>query len=182
MDDFLAQAAAAVARTGPGPEAFAAVGELLRGLAGQPEVVAPEQTRARLRSLHGSGAASTILAEGPDGSVLMLARFPADAPTPVHNHNSWGVVCVLEGRDRYLAWRRVDDGADPGRAEIEPVGERELGPLDVVWFPPPPQDIHSQQGIGGDVWELVYFGADPNRAPRAYFDPATGTVTYASAT
>jgi hypothetical protein len=182
VEDFFTQAAAVVARNGPGDEAFAAVGELLRGLAAQPDVVAPEGVRAGLNALHGSGAASTTLGRGPDGSVLMLARFPPDAPTPVHNHNSWGVVCVLEGRDRYVAWRRVDEGTDAGRARIEPLGAQELGPLDVVWFPPPPQDIHSQQGIGADVWELVYFGADPNRAPRAYFDPGTGAVTYASAT
>ena len=130
----------------------------------------------------GEGAASTILAEGRDGSVLMLARFPPDAPTPVHNHNSWGVVCVIEGRDRYVAWRRLDDGSDPRHAEIEVVEERELDPGDVVWFDPPPQDVHSQQGIGGDVWELVCFGRNPNREPRAYFDPASGAVTYASAT
>jgi nitrilase len=182
MDDFFEQAAAAVARTGPGNEAFAAVGDLLRGLAAKADLVAPEATRAGLRTLHGSGAASTILGEGADGSVLMLARFPSDAPTPVHNHNSWGVVCVLEGRDRYLSWRRLDDGSDPGHARVELAEERELGPLDVVWFDPPPQDIHSQQGIGGDVWELVYFGANPNLAPRAYFEPDTGTVTYANAT
>ena len=43
-----------------------------------------------LSSLHGAGAAATVLARTTDGPVLMLARFPADAPTPVHNHNSWG--------------------------------------------------------------------------------------------
>ena len=175
---FLAEAAQVVARNGPGGEAFSVVGALMRRLARSAGAVAP----AELESLHGSGAASTILAEGSDGSVLMLARFPPDAPTPVHNHNSWGVVCVIDGRDRYVAWRRLDDGSDPHRAHVEIIEERELSPGDVVWFEGPPQDIHSQQGIGGDVWELVYFGRNPNLEPRAYFDPASGAVTYASAT
>ena len=175
---FLAEAAQVVAQIGLGGEAFSAVGELMRWLARRPGAVAANE----LASLHGSGATSTILAEGTDGSVLMLARFPPDAPTPVHNHNSWGVVCVIHGRDRYVAWRRMDDGSDPHRAHVEVAEERELGPGDVVWFEGPPQDIHSQQGVGGDVWELVYFGRNPNLEPRAYFDPASGAVTFASAT
>jgi predicted metal-dependent enzyme (double-stranded beta helix superfamily) len=175
---FFAEAAQVVAQKGPGGETFSAVGELMRRLARRAGAVAADE----LESLHGSGAASKILAEGADGSVLMLARFPPDVPTPVHNHNSWGVVCVIDGRDRYVAWRRTDDGSDPHRAQVEIVEERELGPGDVVWFEGPPQDIHSQQGIGGDVWELVYFGRNPNLEPRAYFDPASGALTYASAT
>jgi hypothetical protein len=134
-----------------------------------------------LRALHGTGAAATVLGEGADGGALMLGRFPAAAPTPVHNHNSWGVVCVLDGRDHHVAWRRLDDGSDPARAALEIAEERDLGPGDVVWFDGPPHDIHSQQGIGGEAWELIYFGSNPNRAPRAYFDPEAGTVTYATA-
>jgi hypothetical protein len=175
---FLDEAALVVAQRGPGAGTFAALGRLMRRL--EPGAGAP--AREKLTGLHRSGAASTILGEGRDGSVLMLARFPSDPPTPVHNHNSWGVVCVIEGRDRYVAWRRLDDGSDPHRAHVEVLEERELSPGDVVWFEPPPQDIHSQQGIGGDVWELVYFGRNPMLEPRAYFDPASGAVTYASAT
>lgn len=175
---FLTEAAHLVATAGPNAETFEQVGRLMQRL--DPGIVA--RTRDQLTSLHGSGATSTILAEGPDGAVLMLARFPSEAPTPVHNHNSWGVACVVEGRDRYVAWRRLDDGSDPHRAHLEVAEEREMGPGDFVWFGPPPQDVHSQQGVGDAAWELVYFGRNPNLAPRAYFDPASGTVTYASAT
>jgi len=101
----------------------------------------------------------------------MLARFRADAPTPVHNHNSWGVICVIRGRDRHILWAREDDGSQPGRARVRVVDSRELGPGDVAWFPDVPADIHSQQGIGGDAWELVYFARDPTIRSRLYFDP-----------
>ena len=178
LASFLEQAAQLVAASGANPGTFEQVGRLMQRL--DPGIVAG--SRDELTSLHGSGATSTILAEGPDGAVLMLARFPSEAPTPVHNHNSWGIACVAEGRDRYVAWRRLDDGSDPGRARLEIAEEREMGPGDVVWFGAPPQDVHSQQGIGDAAWELVYFGRNPNLEPRAYFDPGAGTVTYASAT
>jgi predicted metal-dependent enzyme (double-stranded beta helix superfamily) len=175
---FLTEAAHLVATAGSNAETFEQVGRLMQRL--DPGIVA--RTWGELTSLHGSGATSTILAEGPDGAVLMLARFPSKAPTPVHNHNSWGVACVVEGRDRYVAWRRLDDGSDPHRAHLEVAKEREMGPGDFVWFGPPPQDVHSQQGVGDAAWELVYFGRNPNLVPRAYFDPVSGAVTYASAT
>jgi hypothetical protein len=133
-----------------------------------------------LSSLHGAGAAATVLARATDGPVLMLARFPSDAPTPVHNHNSWGIVCVVRGLDRYLKWDRLDDGSDPDHARLAPAQEVELGVGDVRFLDEPPGDIHSQQGIGGPVWELVFFGRDPDAVARAYFEPETGTVTYAS--
>ncbi len=133
-----------------------------------------------LSSLHGAGAAATVLARASDGPVLMLARFPSDAPTPVHNHNSWGIVCVVKGRDRYLRWDRLDDGSDPDHARLALAEEVELGVGDVAFLEDPPGDIHSQQGIGGSVWELVFFGHDPDAAPRAYFEPDARTVTYAS--
>lgn len=172
---FLEEARSILAEQGETPHGFAAVGERLRVLGRQPGIIDP----ARLRDLHGSGATATILAEGPDGRhALMLARFPAAAPTPIHNHNSWGIACVVRGRDRYQSWKRTDDGADPDRARVELVEDRELETGDVVWFGAPPDDIHRQQGIGGDAWELVFFGTNPNRAPRAYFDHEHGTVSH----
>jgi hypothetical protein len=153
-----------------------AIADGLRRLA--PELVVDNETA--LSALHGAGAAATVLARAEDGPVLMLARFPSDAPTPVHNHNSWGIVCVVHGRDRYLRWDRLDDGSDAKHARLVLAEEFELEVGDVTFLGEPPRDIHSQQGIDGPVWELVFFGHDPEAAPRAYFDIDTGTVTYAS--
>jgi predicted metal-dependent enzyme (double-stranded beta helix superfamily) len=159
-------------------ETFASIGALLRRLAADPDLV----TGAHLDALHGTGAAATIIARHPAGPVLMLARFPQEAPTPVHNHNSWGVACVVSGRDEYVRWERLDDGADAGAATVRAAETLELGHGDVVWFGEPPDDIHSQQGIGEAAWELVLFGRDPDAQPRAYFNPKTGSVTQARAT
>lgn len=176
---FVAEATALLEEHGTTDEGFRAVAERMRVLAGQPGLVSEEQ----LTGLHGSGATAAILEEGADGScALMLARFPAEAPTPVHNHNSWGIACVVRGRDRYLRWERRDDGSDPARADLTLAEERELGPGETVWFHGPPHDIHSQQGIGEAAWELVLFGTNPNLRPRSYFDPERGTVSQGDAT
>jgi predicted metal-dependent enzyme (double-stranded beta helix superfamily) len=161
-----------VADLGPVPTAFARIGELLRMLSADEAPI----DQSRLARLHRSSAQATILGRGPKGSTLMLGRFSAEAPTPVHNHNSWGVICVIRGRDRHILWARQDDGSQPGRADLRTVETRELGPGDIAWFPDVPADIHSQQGIGEAAWELVYFGRDPMVRRRLYFDPDYGRV------
>lgn len=173
---FVEEAEAIFIKNGVTEATFTQIGSRLQELA-RSTIIAEEH----LTSLHGSGATATILARGPQGSVLMLARFPSESETPIHNHNTWGVACVIQGRDRYRKWDRTDDGSNPETAEIKLVWERELSPGDFVGFGEPPDDIHSQQGIGDAAWELVYFGKDPNAQPRAYFDQVTGTVGYAEA-
>jgi hypothetical protein len=175
-EDLVAWASELLRADGHSATTRQAIADAVRRL-GRELVVDPETA---LAGLHGSGAAATVLARAADGPVLMFARFPSDAPTPVHNHNSWGIVCVIDGRDRYLRWDRLDDGSDPDHARLTLAEEIELGVGDVAFLAEPPGDIHSQQGIGGAVWELVFFGRDPDAAPRAYFEPDAGTVTYAS--
>ena len=167
LEQFFRAAGDVLAAQGAGPATFARIGTLLRSLAEDQSLVDP----SRLAALHDATAGFSILGHGTDGSTLMVARFPADAPTPVHNHNSWGVICVIRGRDRHIRWAREDDGSRPGKARLRIVERQELGPGDVAWFPDAPGDIHSQQGIGGDAWELVYFARDPTTRSRLYFDP-----------
>jgi predicted metal-dependent enzyme (double-stranded beta helix superfamily) len=136
--------------------------------------------QASLRELHRSGAAAAKLAsEGPDGLTLVFARFPPDAPTPIHDHGTWGIAYVIEGHDRYIHWMRLDDGGRPEQAQLRVQYEKALGPGDSVYWFDPPGDIHSQQGQNETAWELVLFGKNALQATRHYFDTATGHVTEA---
>jgi predicted metal-dependent enzyme (double-stranded beta helix superfamily) len=125
---------------------------------------------AEMRSLHGGDSSFTLLQSDPDGLTLMLARFSAKEETPVHDHNSWGVACVVSGTDRYRHWEIGGDGA------VRILYEKELPPGSYVTWLDPPQDIHSQQGVGGDALELVLFGKNVMTIPRRYYDPKTGEV------
>ncbi|HYM67236.1 MAG TPA: hypothetical protein VEW68_08100, partial [Patescibacteria group bacterium] len=123
-----------------------------------------------MRPMHGGDSEFDVLQSDPDGLTLVLGRFSAAEETPVHDHDSWGVACVVRGRDRYRHW------------ELDPAGrlrllyEKELGPGTFVTWLGPPQDIHSQQGIGEAAIELILFGKNVMEAPRHYYDLATGEV------
>lgn len=118
------------------------------------------------------GQSSVPLYQEEHGLTLMDASFGPETLTPIHNHNSWGVIGVYRGRDRYQVWRRMDAGSGAGQAHVQLIEERILEPGDVVILPPPPQDIHAQQGYDGQTaYELVLFGTNPVGKPRLYFEP-----------
>ena len=184
--EFIADARRIVPTDGgdPGPAGRDELGACLRRLAQNEDVQARMGIPTQGRGTHGMDIRGSQLHQEPDGTLtLMFARFPHEAETPVHNHNSWGVVCVVHGRDRYLAWQRTDDAARDGYADVKLLYERVIGPGEYVHFGDVPnEDIHSQQGAeGAPVWELVFFGRDPNVQPRLYFDPQAKTVTAARA-
>jgi predicted metal-dependent enzyme (double-stranded beta helix superfamily) len=169
----VAVAREAVGTDGISDAAAGKIKEALRELAATPALL----EQVDMHRLHDSGAAATLLAsEGPEGITLVLARFASDAPTPVHDHGTWGVACVVAGEDRYVHWERLDSGQDADHAQVRVHYERLLGPGETVDWQDPPHDIHSQQGSGGDVWELVLFGRNALQHPRHYFDPETGSV------
>lgn len=175
---FHQHALAVLDKLGHSAEARAEIETALQQLALVPDVL-PEVAMAQL---HDKGSTATILHQGSEGrGALMLLRLPADAPTPIHNHNTWGVACVVQGRNRYWDWRRLDDGSDPNQAELRLAAVIDHGPGESVAWGDPPQDLHAQQGIDEAAYEFVFFGRNPNLQPRAYFDPDTGLVTYAYA-
>jgi len=73
-----------------------------------------------------TGQQSAPLYQEENGLTLMHARFGPEAMTPIHNHNSWGIIGVYKGRDRYQIWRRLDAGSGHGKAQVELVEERIL--------------------------------------------------------
>jgi predicted metal-dependent enzyme (double-stranded beta helix superfamily) len=165
VDEFMAEARRRL-EGGVDEHKLDAVGRLLAEAARDPGFI-PD---ADLTSLHGSDSAATLLQSDTDGLTLMLARFSEKAETPVHDHNSWGVACVVEGVDRYRHWSADDAG------HVRVLYEKELRAGSFVTWNDPPGDIHSQQGVGGEAVELVLFGRNVMKIPRHYYDPATGEV------
>ncbi|HET9782666.1 MAG TPA: hypothetical protein VFR33_12910 [Candidatus Dormibacteraeota bacterium] len=162
--DFMATARELLSG-GVNEESLQAVGRLLSESSRERGFYAERE----MRSLHGGQTTSRVLQSDADGLTLMLGRF-APEETPVHNHHSWGVACVVEGRDRYRHWSLDDDG------RVRVLYEMILGPGEFVTWLGHPHDIHSQQGVDGDALELVLFGQNVMKIEREYYDPETGKV------
>jgi predicted metal-dependent enzyme (double-stranded beta helix superfamily) len=166
--DFMAEARTLLAG-GVTETKLSRVGQLLAEAAREPGFV----PQVEMKSLHGGDTTSAILQSDPDGLTLMLGKFAANEETPIHNHNSWGVACVIQGHDRYRHWHHDDEG------RLKILYEKVLNPGSFVVWLDPPHDIHSQQGIGEPAFELVLFGKNVMTIPRNYYDPDTGNVRIA---
>lgn len=171
VDAFIDDVKQILVEVGPSREGFQRIATRMESFVRDPEVLATHEEFTG--NIH-TGRQSSPLYTDDTGLTLVRARFGPEAMTPIHSHGSWGVIGVYKGRDRYQVWERKDGGHGDGPADVVLVEERVLGPGDVVILPPPPQDIHAQQGHDGDAaYEFVLFGANTMVLPRLYFDPQT---------
>lgn len=139
---------------------------------------------AGLQQIHGSpkSNAAVLASRGEDSVTVFLSRFEAGHATPIHDHQTWGVLYVLEGRDHYTSWHADFADGDSSRATPRIVRDTVLGPGSSIYWFPPPGDLHTQEAVSDIVWELVLAGRNflsPTVLPhRHYFEPKTGEVSH----
>lgn len=152
--------------SGETAEAVWEIGPLLQRLAAeQGELERPHQPGDE-----GARPRRGPLYADPDGHfVLQLATFGPDHVTPVHSHQGWGVFYLLTGYDQYTSWRRLDPGAEPGRAELEVVQQHHLEPGDLAYWFNEPYNVHQQRAGSQGCTELVLHKAQGRRV--LHFEP-----------
>lgn len=102
-------------------------------------------------------------------AVFSVAWLPGRGAPP-HNHLTWAVVAGVDGPEKNIFWKRLDDGSRPGHARIVKQAERVFGPGDVVTLGP--DGIHSVVNETDEVTvSLHVYGKHLNFLPRSQFDP-----------
>ena len=93
-------------------------------------------------------------------SIVALVWLPGQR-TPIHDHVSWCIVGVYEGRERETRYRAVEvDGVD----HLEPVGSVDAAPGHVEVIVPSEEDIHCVEAAGpGPTISIHVYGADIER-------------------
>src|SRR5215210_3792749 len=134
-----------------------AIGVRLGGLLAQDGWLAPEHRASdpdtyRQHLLHVSADRRV--------SVVALVWLPGQR-TPIHDHVSWCVVGVYEGRERETRYRAVE--AD-GRRHLEAIGSVDAHPGHVEVIVPSIEDIHAVTAVGdGPTISIHVYGADIER-------------------
>ena len=170
IDGFIGDVKRILAEDGESQTAFEKIKNKMQVLIKNPEYREINE-EADAGNIH-TGRQSGPLYEDESGLILVRARFGPEEMTPIHSHGSWGVIGVLKGRDHYQIWERTDEGDGPGEASVKLIEDTILEPGDAVILPPPPQDIHAQQGHDGQAtYEFVLFGKNAMKNPRLYYDP-----------
>ncbi len=108
--------------------------------------------------------------EPDDGLLIETVCWQAGRGVAPHDHRTWGVVIGLEGEETNVTWRRLDDGATAGHAELEKAAETTVRCGDVCRLMP--ADIHSVRNDGAeDSMSLHIYGRDLATTGRSEFDP-----------
>jgi predicted metal-dependent enzyme (double-stranded beta helix superfamily) len=93
-------------------------------------------------------------------SVVALVWLPGQR-TPIHDHVSWCIVGVYEGRERETRYRAVEAG---GTRWLEPTGTIDALPGHVEVIVPSVEDIHEVTAVGeGPTISIHVYGADIER-------------------
>jgi predicted metal-dependent enzyme (double-stranded beta helix superfamily)/predicted enzyme related to lactoylglutathione lyase len=108
---------------------------------------------------------------------LMAMVVPPGVATPVHDHRAWGLVGVYQGRQREKVYRRVDDGSQPGFADLVQVAENILTPGEITTLLPPEGDIHMIETISAEPSISIHLlGNDIGCEQRHRYDVEQKTV------
>ena len=99
-----------------------------------------------------------------------------------HNHDTWGMVGVIENEIQETRFRRRDDGSKAAYADLEVTGVVKNKAGMVSCLIAPNDDIHEMNNVTDrDTVEIHVYGKDLVDMPRLRFDAATKAVkTFAS--
>ncbi len=131
-----------------------------------------------LKSGMGSGIGQYALYRAEDGSLTLFSLvIPAGAETPVHDHLAWGLVGVYRGRQFETVYRRLDDGADDTRADLEVARTQTMDTGEFYSLLPPRDDIHYVRTVSDVPSVSIHLLANDTACVwRHRFEPATGVV------
>lgn len=139
----------------------------------------PEKFRlSSAQSGMGGGIGMWLLYRAGDGGLALSALVvPSGAATPVHDHLTWGLVGLCQGRQRETVYRRSQAGEPRGQATLAVVEELELAPGDCYDLLPH-NDIHQVLTTSAETSvSLHLLGNDNGCTWRNQYDPEASSVT-----
>jgi predicted metal-dependent enzyme (double-stranded beta helix superfamily) len=149
---------------------------LLAKLIQQPDCI---DARHRMRGATAYGR--YMLHRAPRFNISSVVWGPGDN-AKAHNHDTWGMVGVIENEIQETRFRRRDDGTKAGYADLEVAGVLKNKAGMVSYLIAPNDDIHEMNNVTDrNTVEIHVYGKDLTDMPRLRFDTATkGVKPFAS--
>jgi len=152
-----------------------AFGKLLAADGWLPEEYASPDTKSGM----GGGIGQYALYRAKDGSLCLFSLvIPSGSETPVHDHLAWGLIGVYRGQQDETVYRRLDDGHDEARAQLEVARRQTVKHGEFYTLLPPRDDIHYVKTVSKEPSISIHLLAnDTACVTRHRFDPVSGLVT-----
>src|SRR5687768_2007126 len=132
-----------------------------------------------LKSGMGGGIGQYALYRAEDGSLCLFSLvIPSGAQTPIHDHLAWGLIGVYRGVQDETVYRRLDDGHDEAKANLEVARRQTVKQGEFYTLLPPLDDIHYVKTVSeGPSISIHLLANDTACVVRHRFDAVEGTVT-----
>ena len=122
-----------------------------------------------------TGFSPFLLHEEDDHSlaVLVLSWVPGMGVVP-HDHGTWAIIAGIEGIERNIRYKRLDDRSKPDHADLEVKEETRAGPGELVCIRT--GGIHAVYNDSDKVaLSLHTYGKHINHTNRQQYDLETNT-------
>lgn len=146
---------------------------LLAELVKNPDCIAPQ-----FKQHGGKTYGRYMLHRAPLFNVTTVVWGPGDG-AKAHNHDTWGLVGVVENELKETRFKRRDDGTKEGYADLEVtgVGSNKAGMVSTLIAPE--NDIHEMLNVTKEnTVEVHVYGKDLANMPRLQFDVAKQSVKF----
>ena len=141
----------------------------------------PNCIEAKYRKRGATAYGRYMLHRAPLFNISSVVWGPGDN-AKAHNHDTWGMVGVVENEIQETRFRRKDEGSNSEYADLEvsAVLKNKAGMVSCLIAPH--DDIHEMNNVTNrDTVEIHVYGKDLTDMPRLRFDVTTRTVkTFAS--
>ena len=119
-----------------------------------------------------------MLYRAPSFNITTVVWGPGDK-AKAHNHDTWGLVGVVENELQETRFRRLDDGSKEAYADLEIAGINRNTTGMVSSLLPPGDDIHEMLNVTGkNTVEVHVYGKDLANMQRLQFDVAQKSVKF----
>jgi predicted metal-dependent enzyme (double-stranded beta helix superfamily) len=141
----------------------------------------PDCIEAKFKKRGATAYGRYMLHRAPRFNVNVVVWGPGDN-AKAHNHDTWGLVGVIENEMQETRFRRKDDGSKLAYAELEVTAILNNKAGMISTLVPPNDDIHEMNNMTlRNTVEIHVYGKDLTDMPRLRFDVATkSTKTFAS--
>ena len=138
----------------------------------------PDCVEAQFKRHGGKAYGRYMLHRAPRFNVTSVVWGPGDG-AKAHNHDTWGLVGVVENELQETRFRRRDDGSKEGYAELEATGVNHNKAGMVSTLIAPEDDIHEMLNITQkNTVEVHVYGVDLANYRRLQFDVANKSVKF----
>ena len=176
LNDFVSDMESLL-RDQPDPQRILDTGSsCLEKLIGNPEAI-PSQFRLPVGKGRRPNHGSYMLYQGDSGLLVTAVVWGPGDHTGPHDHQTWGMIGIMDNALTETRFRRVDDRSQEGYAQLEQDRRATFKPGEITLLVPDTDEIHQMDNFTDrPTVEIHVYGKDLRGLNRHRYDLESGRI------